>query len=139
MNTIELNKLNFKKYEDQYPNKGRLRFEDNNTGDFLIKDNKLVGLYEIDKDRKYITALEVLPEFQGNGYSRILLRLAILRGATSLSVRSSNIRAIKIYTKYGFKVVERDNYMLYMKYDDTFVPKARTSARNYLIKLGGKI
>lgn len=57
--------------------------------------------------------LAVLPEFQGRGIGKRLLvemiQRAKLRGASSmiLEVRVSNVPALHIYQKFGFKIIGR--------------------------------
>lgn len=75
----------------------------------------------------------VLPEFQGRGIGKKILletiRLAKKRGAKSmiLEVRVSNVPALHVYQKFGFKIVGRikryyvsgeDALTMYAKFED---------------------
>lgn len=100
--------------------------EENEAREYLRKSNVfLVTLdkepigtvsYELkDKDRAYIDALTILPEYQGKGYaSKVLEWLLIkLKGIkkVDLVTHPHNSKAISIYLKHGF-VIEgwKDNY-----------------------------
>lgn len=68
-------------------------------------------------DEAHVATLAVHPDFRGQGLSKKLLALglrsAILRGAvdSTLEVRTSNLKAIKLYEKFGFHVVgQRPRY-----------------------------
>lgn len=62
---------------------------------------KLIGYVAWDKGT--ITALEVLKDFQGNGFSKILLEEALKEGCTTLTVNRNNKKAIGVYEHLGWK------------------------------------
>ncbi len=68
-------------------------------------------------DEAHVATLAVHPDFRGQGLSKKLLalglRAAILRGAvdSTLEVRTSNLKAIKLYEKFGYhEVGQRPRY-----------------------------
>lgn len=75
-----------------------------------------IGFHHIDKEG-FITNLALDPEFQGQGYSKLLIEYLIGRSKDwkidylTLEVRKSNIKAKNLYKKYGFKEIStRKNY-----------------------------
>lgn len=68
-------------------------------------------------DEAHVATLAVHPDFRGQGLSNRLLALglrsAIVRGAvdSTLEVRASNLKAIKLYEKFGYlEVGQRPRY-----------------------------
>ena len=85
----------------------------------LLKKSKPIGFFEclILPPEIELYDIAVASEFQGNGYSKImmnyLLKLAASSGSNTilLEVNSINSKAINLYEKYGFKKYsERKNY-----------------------------
>jgi ribosomal protein S18 acetylase RimI-like enzyme len=86
-------------------------------GKFLVLESEsedqiktIVGTLWMTNDGRRILLhhFGILPEFQGKGYSELLLKEALRYVKKSglqvkLEVHSSNIRAINLYNKFGFK------------------------------------
>lgn len=60
----------------------------------------------------YIVALEVSPEYRGQGIATKLLEECPVK---RLTVSCSNLRAIKLYKDLGYQVYRREPKILYMK------------------------
>ncbi|MBU0996719.1 MAG: ribosomal protein S18-alanine N-acetyltransferase [Firmicutes bacterium] len=98
---------------------------------FLLEDGEgqvLVGLISlwIDTPQAQIINLLIMPEFQGQNFSVMLMDFMIdyLKSyevtEITLEVRQSNIRAIRLYEKYGFvQVAIRRQY--YDNGEDAFL------------------
>lgn len=96
--------LNSLKTKYKLPMLKHLRTPDNtNKGWSMFHEDDLVGVVMYDRSSKYITALEVRPEYQRNGYGQMLLDRAKHDGASKLTVAKSNQKAISLYKKNGFK------------------------------------
>lgn len=81
-----------------------LRHVDPSDVGYMIIDkvqNNLIGYVAWDKN--IITALEVMKEFQGKGYSKILLEIAEENNCNELTVNKNNKKAISIYEHLGWK------------------------------------
>lgn len=108
-----------------------------NHADYIVgeMDGKIIACagFQIYLDEAEGMTLAVLPEFQGRGIGKKLLletiRRAEKRGAKSmiLEVRVSNVPALHIYQKFGFKIVGRmkryymsgeDALTMYAKFED---------------------
>jgi ribosomal protein S18 acetylase RimI-like enzyme len=88
-------------------------------GKFLILElkskneiDKIIGTLWMTNDgrRVFMHHLGILPEYQGKGYSKLLLGEALhyikkTGLQVKLEVHSSNIRAVKLYGKFGFKLL----------------------------------
>ena len=79
--------------------------------------NKLIGFvgYFMKNDREgFFNFLDVNPEYRGKGYAEQLARYAIddmiKRGAQRITIVTypHNVRALKLYTRLGFKEIHRD-------------------------------
>lgn len=96
------------------------RCEDGDRGYFYVNQDtdELVG-YIGWKDNMII-ALEVVPEYEGKGYAKKLLRLANSVGVNRLTVNKSNKHAIDIYRHLGWKQYKDEGKMLFFekKLDD---------------------
>ncbi len=73
-----------------------------------------MGLYDNEENGE-ITNIAIDKQYQGNGYSHLLMNYAIdllkERNNISLEVRVSNNKAISLYKKHGFIIVaKRKNY-----------------------------
>lgn len=84
-------------------------------GEFFInkKYKDLVGYIGCEGDT--VVALEVMPEYEGRGYARRLLRYAWSKDVTRLSVEKNNAHAIDVYKHLGYKEYDSDSKMLYME------------------------
>lgn len=67
----------------------------------ITMSGKLIGYIAWDKGT--ITALEVLKDFQGNGFSKILLEEALKEECSTLTVNRNNKKAIEVYEHLGWK------------------------------------
>jgi len=96
------------------------RYELNHKDTILkvaIFDNKIIGYVCIRTilDVTHILNIAVLPEFRHRGIASMLLRaaldeLSLVRqdiNMVTLEVRESNTAAIKLYEKFGFKIIGR--------------------------------
>ena len=52
------------------------------------------------------------------GFAKALLDVATVLGGTRLSVRRKNQKAIHIYEKYGFKIVDENDEVYFMKLEE---------------------
>jgi len=93
---------------NKYKNSGNLlkhaRTGENIAGVMLIsKDTEdLIGYCAWEGD--YIVALEVVSGERGKGFGETLMKMAMDKGARKLSVAKSNLPAINLYKKMGFKM-----------------------------------
>lgn len=113
---VPLNKFLIEKYKSPNNLLRHTRFIPNKTKGVMIIDkvtNNLVGYIAWELD--FIIALEVIKEYRGNGWSKVLLDIAINNGATKLSVRKDNKVAIKLYEGMGFNTYLDSGKMLFMK------------------------
>ena len=102
--------MNQLKGKYQLPMLKHLRTPDNtNKGWAMFSGEDLAGVVMYDRSTKYITALEVRPEYQKNGYGQMLLDRAKRDGASKLTVNKSNEKAIRLYKKNGFKETSTSN------------------------------
>lgn len=85
----------------------------------LMGDDTLLGYFVAMEgvDEVHLLNITVAPEFQGQGWARVMLEALSLwsrgRGAhwLWLEVRASNARALHVYEAYGYRRVgERKNY-----------------------------
>ncbi|RUM28798.1 MAG: ribosomal-protein-alanine N-acetyltransferase [Aquifex sp.] len=98
-------------FEKDFENKFSRRF-------VLEEEGKVVGyvIFWIVKEEATVMTFAIDPNRRGRGYGEKLLREAINRLGDKvkrviLDVRKSNLRAINLYKKIGFKVVtERKGY-----------------------------
>lgn len=86
---------------------------------FLVVDpeDKPVGLFHLalDGDRVFLFGLGVLPQYQGKGYGRQMVQLAMNQcgeefKSMGLQVSSLNEEALNLYRSCGFKEVNRLDY-----------------------------
>lgn len=91
------------------------RCNKNTFGWFFVnkKDNNLIGYIGCEKDT--VIALEVMSDYEGQGYASRLLKLTKGRGTIKLSVDKNNTHAIEVYKHLGYKEYDKDNKMIYMK------------------------
>ena len=88
-----------------------------------ISENKSVGYAHIDKeDDRYWFGICILDEYQGKGIGKQLIEYILNNVKTipkiSLTVDKDNIKAIKLYTQYGFKIIDEKETYYYMENDD---------------------
>ena len=95
---------------------------EHSIGEILVdKDTDKLIAYVFVYDKKYpgfIYNLQVQPEYQGNGFGKILIDDAVKKyGGIDLTVGKDNDRAVKLYLKYGFEIVGdgNDDSEYYMK------------------------
>ncbi len=62
----------------------------------------------------------VKPKFRGKGYGKELLKFAISLGGRKLISRKDNKRANKLYQKFGFKPVKKENNLIYWEFCGSF-------------------
>lgn len=113
---VPLNKFLIEKYKSPNNLLRHTRFIPGKTRGVMIIDKTtedLVGYIAWEFD--FIIALEVIKEYRGNGWSKVLLDIAINNGATKLSVRKDNKVAIKLYEGMGFNIYLDSGKMLFMK------------------------
>ncbi len=92
-----------------------------NGGKLLVLelDGKVIGTSWLTHDhrRTYLHHFAIKPEFQGKGYSKILLEKTIesakkMGYQLKLEVHNTNVKAKRLYEKYGFKKL--DGYEVYI-------------------------
>lgn len=100
----------------------------NATYSIFLLDEKPIGYYSYIHifDEAHILNIAILPEYQGNGYGRVLMEHLMLQTLSeglenvTLEVRKGNGRAIGLYEKFGFKCVGiRPKY--YMDGEDALI------------------
>jgi len=81
--------------------------------------DKIIGTSWITCDgrRLLLNHFGILPDFQGKGLSKILLKESLQFAKKTglqvkLEVHSSNLRAINLYNKFGFKLLKE--YCIYI-------------------------
>jgi ribosomal protein S18 acetylase RimI-like enzyme len=117
-----------RKHKDTYNTLKHIDTNDNAVA--WLDDNKLVAIAAVDESYdpdgvvKMITAIEVMPEYQGYGLGSQVLNYAVrtLKG-NALCVSTKNEVAQKMYKDYGFKysetskkLVESGESKMYMMY-----------------------
>ena len=111
---IDLNNINVKKYKSKNKGLSHIRIGKDYKGYIYIdKNDNVVGFVNMRISNKYIQAIEIDKQYQGQGLGRKLLNKLINMGAERLSVNKKNIIAKKMYDKQ-FKVVDEDENMYYM-------------------------
>lgn len=102
----------------------------NLDADYIVAefDEKIIACagMQLYDEEAYITTLAVAPEFRRRGIAKKMLENLILTAKSygaifmSLEVRVDNIPSIKLYKKFGFKIIGRDkNY--YADGEDAFI------------------
>jgi ribosomal-protein-alanine N-acetyltransferase len=101
-----------------------------NSGYCYLKNDIIIGylLFTIKNNKKFIAQVCVNPNFQNIGICKILLKVFLLNNKNEdifLHVRTSNLKAIHIYIKFGFKEinVEKDYYSYTSLNDDASLMK----------------
>lgn len=84
---------------------------ENNIQARLSENDKLVGIatyFDDELGNRWLSELEVLPQYRRLGIGKTLLSLVIDEGVTALGVHKNNTGAIKLYLNAGF-VFDREN------------------------------
>ena len=88
----------------------------------VVLNNQTVGYYHFHQDeaRMEIDDLYVLPEYQNKGIGSKILEKCCLetRLPIYLYVFSKNVRAIALYERFGFKIIENINNSRYIMQRD---------------------
>ena len=124
---VRITKAAIDKYKSAYPDLRHVRYEDTKAYRcdgyiWLTKQDEPVCHistceYAAD-DTKWITSLDVRPNFKGHGLATQLLDYATkTMNCKYLSVNKANKLAKYIYDEYGFKVFREDDRMYYMTVD----------------------
>lgn len=89
-------------------------------GIFMIGDSdSFIGYVLWDPRTKFITALEVNKNNRNRGYGDKLIRFAIQRGCTRLTVNKNNWNAIEFYIRQGWHIYKENERIYFMQYDNT--------------------
>ena len=124
---VRITKAVIDKYKSAYPDLRHVRYAD--TKEYrcdgyiwLTKQDEPVchisACEYIEDDTKWITSLDVRPNFKGHGLATQLLDYATKSmNCKYLSVNKANKLAKYIYDEYGFKVFREDDRMFYMTVD----------------------
>lgn len=124
---VHITKAVIDKYKSAYPDLRHVRYDDTKEYHcdgyiWLTKQDEPVChisacMYAKD-DTKWITSLDVRPNFKGHGLATQLLDYATKSmNCKYLSVNKANKLAKYIYDEYGFKVFREDDRMFYMTVD----------------------
>lgn len=124
-NWLEVAKLSVSKQQKEVfpiPNSywiGISRYEEHTTLFAIMLDDKNIGLiglgYDEDGISGFINPLMIDEKYQGNGYSKAALKLAVEYLKNELHVtqihlghRKENVVAGKLYERLGFKIINED-------------------------------
>jgi ribosomal protein S18 acetylase RimI-like enzyme len=111
---IDLNNANVKKYKSKNKGLSHIRTGKDYKGYIYIdKHDNVIGFVNMRVSDKYIQAIEVDKQYQGQGFGKKLLNELLNMGAERLSVNKKNVVAKKMYDKH-FKVEDEDETMYYM-------------------------
>ena len=111
---IDLNDANVKKYKSKNKGLSHIRTGKDYKGYIYIdKNDNVIGFVNMRVSDKYIQAIEVDKQYQGQGFGKKLLNELLNMGAERLSVNKKNVVAKKMYDKQ-FKVEDEDETMYYM-------------------------
>ena len=111
---IDLNDANVKKYKSKNKGLSHIRTGKDYKGYIYIdKNDNVIGFVNMRLSDKYIQAIEVDKQYQGQGLGKKLLNDLLNMGAERLSVNKKNVVAKKMYDKQ-FKVEDEDETMYYM-------------------------
>ncbi len=107
----ELATLDMKLFPDNCFNEHTLAKEIELGSGFVICDEFAIVAYMLLRGDSYLTdimRLGVLPEFQGRGLGKQLLRHGIEQAENvMLTVHQENARALQLYSRHGFQIVGR--------------------------------
>ena len=111
---IDLNDVNVKKYKSKNKGLSHIRTGKDYKGYIYIdKNDNVIGFVNMRISDKYIQAIEVDKQYQGQGLGKKLLNDLLNMGAKRLSVNKKNVIAKKMYDE-KFKVEGEDETMYYM-------------------------
>ena len=111
---IDLNDTNVKKYKSKNKGLSHIRTGKDYKGYIYIdKNDNVIGFINMRISDKYIQAIEIDKQYQGQGFGKKLLNDLLNMGAERLSVNKKNVIAKKMYDK-KFKVEDEDETMYYM-------------------------
>lgn len=115
----KITKESLKDFSNQYKQLSHVRISNNTDGKLYSKNGKLVGMINTeqkDDGHVWIQGLEVFGDNQGRGLGTALLDEAVTNlNADRLSVNKNNIKAKRLYDKYGFDTYDQDDTMYYME------------------------
>lgn len=124
---VRITKAVIDKYKSAYPDLRHVRYEDTKAyrcDGYIWLTNQdepvcHISACEYTEDgTKWITSLDVRPNFKGHGLATQLLDYATKSmNCKYLSVNKANKLAKYIYDEYGFKVFREDDRMFYMSVD----------------------
>lgn len=107
MKKIYLNEANIKKYKSKNKGLSHIRTGKDYKGYIYIdKNDDVIGFINMRVSDKYIQAIEIDKNYQGQGLGKKLLNDLLNMGAERLSVNKKNTIAKKMYDKQ-FKVGKR--------------------------------
>lgn len=112
---IPMTEENIKKYKSKTKGLSHIRTGKDYTGTIILDNENVVGFYNLRVSDRYIQALEVSEDYQSKGIGNQLLQECVRKGAIRLSVNKKNEKAINLYKKRNFKIVNEDNTMYYME------------------------
>lgn len=79
----------------------------------LIVDGQKIGEAEVDLKNKMLSRLSIFPPFQDKGYGTEIVRmLTETYGLNNLWVNADNKRAIHVYEKNGYKIIEPTMFLM---------------------------
>lgn len=111
---IDLNDINVKKYKSKNKGLSHIRTGKDYKGYIYIdKNDNVIGFVNMRISDKYIQAIEIDKQYQGQGFGKKLLNDLLNMGAERLSVNKKNVIAKKMYDK-KFKVEDEAETMYYM-------------------------
>lgn len=140
---VRITKAVIDKYKSAYPDLRHVRYAD--TKEYrcdgciwLTKQDEPVchisACEYIEDDTKWITSLDVRPNFKGHGLATQLLDYATKSmNCKYLSVNKANKLAKYIYDEYGFKVSREDDRMFYMTVDPNPKTISESQALNEIL------
>ena len=111
---IPYNKENVIKYKSPNNLLKHARVDKDCSGLMLVSRGKKDLIGYIGWQGDMIIALEVSEDYRGLGYGDYLLKTAIKSGCTKLTVSEKNLRAINLYQKNGFKIINKTGSRLLM-------------------------
>lgn len=103
--------------EEQHRNRVKEKFE---LSHIIRADGLNIGLVKFEETATSITIfqIQILPEFQGKGYGKSILKNLISKARNKiacLSVLKEN-PALRLYQSLGFTIVDEDNYEYHLEY-----------------------
>lgn len=109
---------NVERYKENYPNLKHVKTGDAFRGYLYIdRRGNVAGVIQCNIETHYIVALEIAPKYRRRGLAKELLKTARTDlSAEYLSVRKTNIAAIKLYEHEGWVQIWSDDHMIHMAY-----------------------